>query len=44
MGKPEEIVVGAVVQLAGMIDANHVLQTDQVVILSNYVRVSEKAR
>jgi Kef-type K+ transport system membrane component KefB len=44
MGKPEQIVVGAVVQLAGTIDANHVLQTDQVVILTGYVRVSEKAR
>jgi hypothetical protein len=44
MGKPEEIAVGAVVQLAGTVDANHVLQTTQIVILTNYVRVSEKAR
>jgi hypothetical protein len=44
MGKPEEIAVGAVVQLAGTVDANHVLQTTQVVILTNYVRVSERER
>jgi len=44
MGKPDEIVVGAVVQLAGTIDGNHVLQTDQLVVLTGYVRVSEKAR
>lgn len=42
MGKPEEITVGAVVQLAGTIDASHVLQTTQVVILTGYVRVSQK--
>jgi hypothetical protein len=44
MGKPEEIAVGGVVQLAGTVDANHVLQTTQIVILTSYVRVSEKAR
>jgi hypothetical protein len=42
MGKPQDIAVGAVVQLAGTIDANHVLQTNQVVILTGYVRVSQK--
>ena len=40
MGKPQDIAGGAVVQLAGTIDANHVLQTTQVVILTGYVRVS----
>jgi hypothetical protein len=43
MGKPQDIADGAVVQLAGTIDANHVLQTSQVVILTGYVRVSQKA-
>jgi anti-sigma-K factor RskA len=42
MGKPQDIAVGAVVQLAGTIDANHVLQTTQVVILTGYVSVSQK--
>ena len=42
MGKPQEIAVGVVVQLGGTIDANHVLQTNQVVILTGYVRVSQK--
>jgi Kef-type K+ transport system membrane component KefB len=44
MGKPKDIAVGAVVQLAGVLDADHVLQTNQVVILTGYVRVSQKAR
>jgi len=38
MGKPQDIAVGAVVQL----DANRILQTNQVVILTGYVRVSQK--
>ncbi len=42
MGKPGEIAVGAVVQLSGTIDAGHVLQTNQVVILTGYVRLSQK--
>jgi hypothetical protein len=42
MGKPQDIAVGAVIQLGGTIDANHVLQTNQVVILTGYVRVSQK--
>jgi hypothetical protein len=41
MGKPQEIAAGVVVQLGGTIDANHVLQTNQVVILTGYVRVSQ---
>jgi hypothetical protein len=44
MGKPKDIAAGAVVQLAGVLDADHVLQTNQVVILTGYVRVSQKAR
>jgi hypothetical protein len=43
MGKPKDIAVGAVVQLAGVLDADHVLQTNQVVILTGYVRLSRKA-
>jgi Kef-type K+ transport system membrane component KefB len=42
MGRPQDIAEGAVVQLAGTIDANHILQTSQVVILNGYVRVSQK--
>jgi hypothetical protein len=42
MGKPEDVAVGAVVQLAGILDANHVLQTNQVVILTGFVRLSQK--
>jgi len=43
MGKPQDIAVGAVVQLAGTIDASHILQTNQVVILTGYVRLSQEA-
>jgi flagellar basal body rod protein FlgF len=42
MGKPEDVAVGAVVQLAGILDANHVLQTNQVVILTGYVHCHKK--
>ena len=42
MGKPQDIAAGAVVQLAGKIDADHVLQATQVVILTGYVSVSQK--
>ena len=42
MGKPQDITVGAVVQLAGKIDVDHVLHTTQVVILTGYVSVSQK--
>ena len=44
MGRPQDIAVGAVVQLAGTIGANHVLQPTQVVILTGYVRVSQETR
>jgi hypothetical protein len=43
MGKPQDIAVGAVVQLAGTIDANHILQTSQVAFLTGYVRLHKKA-
>jgi hypothetical protein len=43
MEKPKDIAVGAVVQLAGVLDADRVLQTNQVVILTGYVRLSQKA-
>ena len=41
MGKPQEIVAGAIVQLDGTMDENHVLRASQVVILTGYVRLSE---
>lgn len=44
MGKPQQIVAGAVVQLAGTVDRNHALQTTQIVILTDYVRVLEGAK
>jgi len=43
MGKRQDIGVGAVVQLAGTIGASHILQTNQVVILTGYIRLSQKA-
>lgn len=42
MGKPEEIAAGAVVQLGGIVDADHVLQINQVVILTGYVHLLTK--
>jgi hypothetical protein len=43
MGKPEDLTPGVIVQLAGILDADHVLQTKQVVILTGYVHLSRKA-
>jgi len=44
MGKAEDIVPGAIVQISGTLDANHALQTNQIVILTGYVHLSETAR
>lgn len=44
MGKPADIVPGAIVQISGTLNANHSLQTDQIVILTGYVHLSEAAR
>jgi hypothetical protein len=44
MGKLQDIVPGGVVQLAGTMDANHVLHLSQIVILTGYVQVAEDAR
>ena len=44
MGKAEDIVPGAIVQLSGILDAHHALQTNEIVILTGYVRLSEGAR
>jgi hypothetical protein len=44
MGKAEDIVPGAIVQLSGILDAHHTLQTNEIVILTGYVRLSEGAR
>jgi hypothetical protein len=41
MGKPQDIVPGAIVQLAGTLDDKHVLHAKQVVILTGYVRLAE---
>ncbi|HEY0797373.1 MAG TPA: hypothetical protein VGD64_16490 [Acidisarcina sp.] len=43
MGKPPDIVPGAVVQVSGAIGPSHRLQATQVVILTGYVRVSSGA-
>jgi hypothetical protein len=44
MGKPEDIVPSAIVQVSGTLDANHSLQANEIVILTHYVRLSETAR
>jgi hypothetical protein len=44
MGKPEEIVAGAIVQLDGTMDDYHALRTSQVIILTGYVRLSQGPR
>jgi hypothetical protein len=44
MGKPEEIVPGAIVQLDGTMDEHHSIRTNQVVILTGYVRLSQGTR
>jgi hypothetical protein len=44
MGKAEDIVPGAIVQLSGILDAHHALRTNQIVILTGYVHLSEAAR
>jgi hypothetical protein len=44
MGKAEDIVPGAIVQLSGILDAHHALQTNEIAILTGYVRLSEAAR
>lgn len=44
MGKPEEIVEGAIVQLDGTMDEHHAIRTNQVVILTGYVRLTQGTR
>jgi hypothetical protein len=44
MGKSEDIVPGAIVQLAGTVDGDHVLHASQVVILTGYVRLAEDSK
>jgi hypothetical protein len=44
MGKPQDIVPGAIVQVSGTLDANHALETNQIVILTGYIHLSEAAR
>jgi len=41
MGKPADIVPGAIVQLAGVLDQTHTLRASEVVVLTGYVRVAE---
>ncbi|HEX3472615.1 MAG TPA: hypothetical protein VHT28_15650 [Silvibacterium sp.] len=41
MGKAEDILPGAIVQISGVLDTNHALQADQVVILTGYVNVTQ---
>jgi hypothetical protein len=44
MGKPQDIVPGAIVQISGTLDANHALKTNEIVILTGYVHLSEADR
>jgi len=44
MGKTQDIVPGAIVQLAGTLDSNHTLRTSKVVILTGYVHVADDSK
>jgi hypothetical protein len=44
MGNVEDIVPGAVVQLAGTLDSHHTLLASQVVIVTGYVRVEADSK
>jgi len=44
MGEAEDIVPGAIVQLAGTLDDRHVLRTAQVVILTGYIHLEKESR
>ncbi len=41
MGKAQDVVAGAVVQLAGTLDKAHTIRVSQVVVLTGYVHVAE---
>jgi hypothetical protein len=41
MGKVQNIVPGAIVQLAGVLDQTHTLCASQVVVLTGYVHLTE---
>jgi uncharacterized protein (DUF849 family) len=44
MGKPQDIAAGAIVQLDGTMDERHILRTNQIVILTGYVRLLQGTR
>ncbi|MGA9245602.1 MAG: hypothetical protein WBW03_26935, partial [Silvibacterium sp.] len=44
MGKREDLLPGAIVQIAGVLDENHALRADQVVILTGYVHVAQRTK
>jgi hypothetical protein len=44
MGKAQDIVSGAIVQLAGTVDGDHVVHASQVVILTEYVHLAEDSK
>jgi hypothetical protein len=44
MGRPQDIAVGSIVQLAGTLDQDRILRAKQVVILTGYVHLSESTR
>jgi hypothetical protein len=43
MGRPQDIMTGAVVQLAGTLDKDRVLHAKQIVVLTGYVHLMESA-
>ncbi len=44
MGKAQDVAPGAIVQLAGTVNADHVLSISRVVILTGYVRLVDDAQ
>jgi hypothetical protein len=44
MGRPQDVAAGAIVQLVGTLDQDHVLRAKQIVILTGYVHLLESAR
>lgn len=44
MGNAQDILPGAIVQLAGTVDNDHVLHASQLVILTGYVHLAEDSR
>ena len=44
MGKPADVIPGAIVQLSGILDSHHAMHTSEIVILTGYVHLSAGGR